>query len=100
MYARATTIEGRPDAIDEAVRQGWSWVRPPFRGSEGFKGLTLPPARPSWKGVGTSFWEGPEAMAASEEAVRGPREDAARRGGATSAPTVEHFEVLIDTMES
>jgi heme-degrading monooxygenase HmoA len=98
MHARTTTIEGQPDAIDEAVRQVESEVLPLLREQAGFKGFTLHVDRSSGKVVGTSYWESQQAMDASEEAVSAPREEAARRGGASSAPVVERYEVVIDTM--
>ena len=98
MHARMTTIQGQPNAIDDAVSQVESELLPLLKEQTGFKGFTLHVDRSSGKVVGTSYWESQEAMDASEEAVSGPREDAARRGGASGAPVVEHFEVAVDTM--
>lgn len=98
MHARTTTIVGQPDAIDDAVRQVESEVLPLLKQQAGFKGFTLHVNRSTGRAVGTSYWESQEAMEASEEAVRGPREEAARRGGASGGPAVEHYEVAIDTM--
>ncbi len=98
MHARATTVEGDPGRVDEVLRQVESEVLPLLKEQAGFKGFTVHVDRASGKVVGTSYWESEEAMQASEEAVRGPREEAAHRGGAASGPTVEHFEVVIDTM--
>lgn len=97
MHARTTTIQARPESVDDAVRQVESDVLPLLQDQQGFKGFTLHVDRSSGKLVGTSYWESKEAMDASEEAVRGPREEAASRGGA-SEPEVERFEVAIDTM--
>ena len=98
MHARTTTIEGRSDAIDDAVQQVEAELLPLLKQQAGFKGFTVHVNRSSGKVVGTSYWESQEAMEASEEAVRGLREDAARRGGASREPVVEHFEVALDTM--
>ncbi len=98
MHARTTTIEGQPDAIDDAVRQVESELLPLLREQAGFNGFTLHVDRTSSKVMGTSYWESQEAMDASEEAVTGPREEAARRGGASGGPVVERYEVVIDTM--
>ena len=38
--------------------------------------------------------ESAEALQASEEAVKQPRQEAAESAGATAAPTVERFEVF------
>lgn len=98
MYARTTTVEASPERIDDVVRQIESEVLPLLEEQRGFKGFTVHVDRSSGKVVGTSYWESEEAMQASEEAVRGPREEAAQRGGGSGAPAVEHFEVAIDTM--
>ena len=98
MHARVTIIEGQPDAVDEAVGQVESTVLPLLREQAGFKGFTLQANRSTGKVMGTSYWESQEAMDASEDAVKGPREDAARRGGASGGPAVERYEVVIDTM--
>ncbi len=97
MHARMTTIEGQADRIDEAVSEVESTVLPVLKEQDGFKGFTVHVNRSTGKIVGTSYWESQEAMEASEEAIRPSREDAAERAGAT-APTVEQFEVAIDTM--
>ena len=98
MHARMTTVEGDPGRIDDALSQIESEVLPVLKDQQGFKGFTVHADRSSGKVVGTSYWESEEAMHASEEAVRGSREEAAQRGGAAGGPTVEHFEVVIDTM--
>ena len=98
MHARTTTVEGEPERIDDVVRQIESEILPKLEAQPGFKGFTLHVGRSTGKVVGTSYWESEEAMQASEEAVRGPREEAAQRAGASGGPTVEHFEVAIDTM--
>jgi heme-degrading monooxygenase HmoA len=98
MYARTTTIEGQPDAVDDAVRQVESELLPVLNQQAGFKGFTVHVNRSSGKIVGTSYWESQEAMEASEQAVSAQREEAARRSGASGGPSVEIFEVAIDTM--
>ena len=98
MHARVTTIQGQPDAVEDAVRQVESEVLPLLGKQEGFKGFTLHVDRSTGKLVGTSYWESQEAMDSSEEAVSGPREEAARRGGASGVAAVERYEVVIDTM--
>lgn len=98
MYARTTTIEGQADRIDEVVRQVESEVLPVLKEQAGFKGFTVHVNRSSGKVVGTSYWESQQAMEASEEAVSGPREEAAQRAGASGGPAVENFEIAIDTM--
>jgi heme-degrading monooxygenase HmoA len=93
-----TTIQGQPDRIDDTVAQVQSSVLPVLEEQEGFKGFTVQVDRSSGKIVGTSYWESEETMKASEEAVSGPRAQAAENSGAAGGPTVEHFEVALDTM--
>jgi heme-degrading monooxygenase HmoA len=98
MHARSTTVDGNPERIDDVLGQIESEILPVLEQQDGFKGFTVHVDRSSGKLVGTSYWESEESMRASEEAVKGPREEAAQRGGASGGPTVEHFEVAIDTM--
>jgi heme-degrading monooxygenase HmoA len=97
MHARMTTIQGQPDSVDDAIEQVKSGVLPVLDQQDGFKGFTVIVDRSSGKMIGTSYWESREAMEASEEAVQESRADAARSGGASSEPSVEHFEVVVDT---
>lgn len=99
MHARITTIEGQPDRIDEVVGQIEADVLPVLREQDGFKGFTVHMDRSGGKVVGISYWESEQAMQASEQAVRGPREQAAEQAGASGGPSVEHFEVAVDTMQ-
>jgi heme-degrading monooxygenase HmoA len=98
MHARMTTIQAQADRIDDTVAQVRSSVLPVLEEQEGFRGFTVHVDRSSGKIVGTSYWESEEAMKASEEAVSGPRAQAAESSGSTGGPTVEHFEVAVDTM--
>lgn len=97
MHARVVTVEGQPDRIDDVVGQVRDQIVPILEGQDGFKGFTFLSERSSGKGIGISFWETEEAMHASEDAVRGARDDAATTGGA-GAPVVEFYEVAVDTM--
>ena len=98
MYARVTTLQLDPARVEDAVRRLEQEDVPGFRQLQGFKGFTLLVDRESGKMVGTSFWASREEMEASEEAVRGARQHAAEAGGASGPPTVERFEVALDTM--
>ena len=99
MHARVTTIQGQADRIDEVVGGIEANVLPVLQEQEGFKGFTVHVDRSSGKVVGISYWESEQAMQASEDAVRAPREQAAEQAGASGGASVEHFEVAIDTMQ-
>lgn len=96
MHARATTIQGESDRIDDLVGQVESQVLSILRDQDGFKGFTLLVDRSSGKCVGLSYWETEDAMEASEQAVERAREQAAEASGGSGGPTVEVFEVAID----
>ena len=98
MHARVTTLTMDPARLDDAIRQLESDEIPQWKEIDGFKGFTLLVDRDSGKSTAVSFWESESAMRESEEAIRPSRERAAQTGGATAPPTVERFEVAIDTM--
>ena len=98
MHARATTLQLDPARIDDAVRRLEEEDIPRWKELDGFKGFTLLADRASGRVVGTSFWESAQAMDASEDAVSPSRERAAQAGGASQAPIVQRYEVLVDTM--
>ena len=98
MHARCTTVQMDPGRIDDAIRQLESDDLPRWKEIDGFKGFTLLVDRASGKVVGTSFWDSKEAMDASEDAVAPSRQRAAEAGGASGPPTVERYEVALDTM--
>ena len=98
MHARSTTLQLDPARIDEAVRLLEEEDIPRWKEIDGFMGFTLFADRQSGKVVGTSYWDSAQAMQASEDTVRSSRERAAEAGGASSPPSVERYEVLVDTM--
>ena len=97
MHARMTTMQIDPARIDEVVANLEENDVPMFREIKGFKRFTLVIDRKSGKLVATSYWTTAEAMAASEEQVRGSRDRAAQTGGASDGPQVETFEVALDS---
>jgi heme-degrading monooxygenase HmoA len=98
MHARLTTLMLDPARLDEAIRQLESDETPRFKQIDGFKGFTLLVDRDSGKSTAVSFWESEAALRESEEAVHPSRQRAAETGGASGEPTVERFEVALDTM--
>ena len=98
MHARVNTLQLDPSRIDDVVRRLEQEDVPTFQQIDGWKGFTLLVDRQSGKVIGTSFWESEEAMKASEDQVKDSRERAAETGGASGSPSVERFEVAVDTM--
>jgi heme-degrading monooxygenase HmoA len=98
MHARVTTIQMDPSRIDQSVSDLEENELPNWRNIAGFKGFTLLVDRDSGKVIGTSYWESKEAMDQSEEEIAPSRQRAAETGGASQPPSVERYEVAIDTM--
>jgi heme-degrading monooxygenase HmoA len=98
VHARVVTVEGQPENADAVIDQVKSDILPRLQEQDGFKGFTLHVNRESGKVVGMSYFESEETLKASEDAVRTAREQVAHTSGASGAPRVEFFEVIVDTM--
>ena len=99
MYARISTLAGSPDQIDEGLRYVRDNVPPQLQQRDGFNGMTTLAERQTGKTPGITFWEGEEALRASEEAAEKMREDSAEAMADTIA-SVERFEVGFMAMSS
>lgn len=97
MHARVTTMEMNPERVDEAVATLEEEDLPTFRQIDGFRGFTLVLNRTTGKVIATSYWDSEEQMLAAEDQVKGSRQRAAKTGEARAEPSVEVFEVGIDT---
>ena len=95
MFARVTSIAGAPDRADEGIRNFREQVLPAARQLAGFKGAYLLMDRATGDALAVTIWESDEAMQASEEAASGLRAGAAQEAGATAAPTVSRYEVVV-----
>jgi heme-degrading monooxygenase HmoA len=84
MYARSSTIQSQPSAIDTGIAHVRDTLMPALTSIEGFTGLSLLVDRSSGKCIATSAWESDEAMHASEQSVRPLREQAAQILGGTA----------------
>ena len=93
MFAGASTVEGRPQNVDQGIRVFQENVLPAVKGAPGYKGALLLVDRQSGKGLGISLWDSEENMRASEEAVRAVRDEAAQTMGGSA--TVDRYEVAI-----
>ena len=97
MHARLIRFQADPDLIDASTRHTEEVLLPLLRDMDGFRGFVSIGDRSTGAGVAISYWESEEAMRASEEAVTRARKDALDDAGAQSAPTIEHYEVLLQT---
>ncbi|MBE0481599.1 MAG: hypothetical protein IBX68_11555 [Dehalococcoidia bacterium] len=98
MFARVSTIVGRPDRVDDAARYLGEEMRP--TGLEEMKGAYLLANRKSGKLLTITLWETEEAVDASASAARGVRDEAARIAGADpSTVEVDKYEVTLQPSE-
>lgn len=93
MYARATTLEGSPDGVDEAIR-GYEGALSTFRGIDGNRGAFLLIDRGNGRGIGVTLWESEEAMRNSRQRADELRQQAAASVGAT-VESVEEYEIAV-----
>ena len=94
MHARMTRIEASPDRLDEMSRNFEQDTLPQVQQLDGFGGYVLLGDRTNGTAIVITFWQSEAALRGSEEAVQGPRRQAAEAAGASSEPTVERFEVF------
>src|SRR6476620_11892150 len=91
MYARSTTIQGQPSAIDAGIAHTRDSAMPALEGIDGCVGLSLLVDRTSGRCIVATSWESEEAMRASEESIRPIRDRAAELLGGSRQ--VEEWEI-------
>ena len=74
MYARSTTVQGNPAAIEVGIAYVEEAVIPAVRDMDGCVGLSMLADRETGRCIVTTAWADAEAMRRSEENVRGIRD--------------------------
>jgi heme-degrading monooxygenase HmoA len=93
MYARSTTVHGRPQNIDDGIAYVRDQVMPMVEQMDGCVGLSMLADRESGRCIVTTAWESADAMRASAEGVRDSR---ARAGEVLGGqPEVAEWEVAL-----
>ncbi len=93
MYARSTTVDSRPESIDEGIRYIAEEVMPALQAMDGCAGMSMLVDRSSGRCIATSSWRSQEAMHASDEVVRAMRTRAAEILG--GGMHVEEWEIAV-----
>src|SRR5215469_1640485 len=93
MYARMNMLAGDPAQLSEATRYLEGTVRPHVEGQHGNRGLACLINADTGVCIVASYWDGLDAMTASEQAVQVSRKEVAERLRASVA--VEHYEVPV-----
>jgi quinol monooxygenase YgiN len=94
VFARSTTIQARPESIDEGIAHVTNEVLPALQAMDGCVGLSLLVDRATGRCIATSAWQSEDAMRASADSVLPVRDRAAERFGA-SGTTVEEWEIAV-----
>ena len=92
--ARVSTLEGSPDAIDDAISKVQSETLPLVRELSGNVGIVGLADRKSGRQLAITFWESADALRESEEQANRLREQAAQAGEARIG-RVDRYEVAI-----
>jgi len=94
MYARTTTIQADPSAIDRGIAHVRDEILTPLREVEGCVGMSVMVDRESGRCIASTAWESEEAMSASEDRVRSMRSGMAQAFGAT-VNQIERWEIAV-----
>jgi quinol monooxygenase YgiN len=93
MYARSTTIQGNPQAMEEGIAYVRDEVMPLVQGMDGCIGLSMLADQESGSCIVTTAWRDADAMHASAEGVRSSRERAGQIFG--GQPEVREWEIAV-----
>jgi heme-degrading monooxygenase HmoA len=93
VYARTTTVWGRPESIDDGIALIHGSVMPELRRMHGFIGLSVLADRESGRCIATSAWQSEDDMHASGPLIREVRDRAAQLLG--GAPETAEWEIAV-----
>jgi quinol monooxygenase YgiN len=93
MYARSTTIIGRPEAVDDCIAYVRDEIHPVTARLEGCLGLSLVVDRAFGRCIATSAWETPETMSLAEDELAPLRLRMAQVLG--GEPEVDRWEIAL-----
>jgi hypothetical protein len=85
VYARSTTFQAKPSAIDAGIAHTRDRVMPALEAIHGCIGMSLLVDRASGRCIATTSWESEEAMRESADEVHSLRDRAVQLFGADSA---------------
>lgn len=93
MFARATTIQGRPENVEEGIAR-YREALSQFREMSGNQGAFLLVDRSSGKAVGITLWDSEQSVTESRERANELRERAAEEAQG-DIQSVEEYEVAV-----
>jgi heme-degrading monooxygenase HmoA len=95
MFARVSTIQGKPEQTDVGIRHYRESMLPEARKMAGFKGAYLLVDRKSGKNIGITLWDSEKDLLASTKAANNLRAQGAKASGTDKPPIVEIYEVAV-----
>jgi hypothetical protein len=100
VYARVSTIQGSTDQLEEGISTIRDEILPSIKQIGGFQGIISIADRSSGKGVTLTLWDTEEDLRESEDQANRLRSQAAEKLGATQAPQVDRYEVVLYEVEA
>jgi heme-degrading monooxygenase HmoA len=97
MFARVSTILGKPERMDDGIQDYKNNVLPAVKKMTGFKQAILMVDRKSGKNIGITFWDTEKNLQASTLAANKLRAQAAQNIGSAQQPIVEIYEVAVQS---
>ncbi len=91
-FVRANTLNADPDKVDALTVFMRNQVLPVLKAQKGFRAVLMGVDRQTGRTVVSTTWNTLDDLHASEKAVSGLREEAAKAGGASGHVEVEIFE--------
>jgi heme-degrading monooxygenase HmoA len=95
MFTRVSTILGKPERLEDGIRDYKENVLPAVKKMTGFKQAVLMVDRKSGKSVGITFWDTEKDLQDSTAAANKLRAQAGKATGSAQAPIVEIYEVAV-----
>lgn len=95
MFARVSTIQGKPQQVEDGIRQYREQVMSAVKKMAGFKSAYFLVDRKSGKEVSITLWDTEKNLQASTKAADRLRTQAAQTVAAAKPPIVEIYEVAV-----
>jgi hypothetical protein len=95
MYARHVTVRGSRERIEEGSQAVRDQVFPILKECKGFRGQLLLLDRNKGELIGISLWDTEEDMLATEDKIKGTRQQVADSVSASGPPEVRMFELAV-----
>ena len=95
MFARVSTIEGKPELVEESIRNYREQMIPSARKTDGFQKASLMVDRKKGKMVGITLWDTQANVQASSAAADKLRAQGVQAAGTVQPAIVEIYEVAV-----